>query len=138
VTTDQAHSGLYSSQGFAADSIRQNFAPIPTSTITEVSFWVKRIGGPFDQYSLYYQDGSSEARLIFGSGDDWSFFNVTAELDVGKNLVGFSIFGTTSGPAYLDDFSIVANGSAVPEPATLALLGLALAGLGFARGRKLH
>jgi hypothetical protein len=44
--------------------------------------------------------------------------------------------GSIGAPAAVGDISVSAVAQ-VPEPATLTLLGLALAGLGFARRRKL-
>ncbi len=118
VTNAEAHSGLYSAAAFGGDSIRQDFAAISAATISEVSVWVKRAGGAFNQYSFYYDDNTSGTFLIIGSGNDWGQHNLTSNLDTTKNLTGFSIFGTSSGPAYMDDFVIV------PSPGTIALLGM--------------
>ncbi len=135
VTTDEAHTGLFSVAAFGDESIRQNFAPVATADISVVSFWVKRLDGPFDQYSFYYDDATSEDLLVSGSSDDWTFFDVTAELDAGKNLIGFSIFGTTSGPAYLDDFSIQSTG-VIPEPSSAILAGVGVLSLALAARRR--
>lgn len=135
VTSDEAHTGLFSVAAFGDDSIRQDFAAVATADITAVSFWVKRAGGPFDQYSFYYDDATFENLLVFGSGDDWNFFDVTSELDAGKNLVGFSIFGTSSGPAFLDDFSI-RTGGVVPEPSSVILAGVGVLGIALAARRR--
>ncbi len=132
VTDDEAHTGTFSVAAFGGDSIRQNFAAVPTEDIIELSLWVKRLGGPFDSYSFYYDDGSSTNGLIngIGEGDDWLAFNITEFLDPGKSLDGFSIFGTSSGPAYLDEFLVL-----VPEPSALLLVVLSL-GLGLTRRRR--
>lgn len=128
VTNAEAHTGLFSNAGFSGDSIRQNFAPIPAVDITEISLWVKRAGGAFDQYSFYYDDNTSGTFLIndIGGGDDWKQHFLTSNLDLGKNLTGFSIFGTTNGPAYMDDFVIT------PSPGASALLGIG----GLVAGRR--
>lgn len=117
----QARTGLYSASAFGSDSIRQNFAAIATSQITEVSFWILRADGPFSSYRFLYSDNTTGFFLANGIGTSgWRFFNVTANLAANKNLVGFEIFGTTPGPAYLDDFTI--NVGAIPEPASWAMM----------------
>jgi hypothetical protein len=132
VTTAEAHTGQYSVAAFSDDAIRQDFAAVATSQISQVSFWVKRAGGPYDGYDFYYDDGTSQQfflNAIF-QGDDWLFFDLTANLAENKNLTGFRIFGTSPGPAYLDDFTIEAGTAAVPEPSAWAmmLLGFGVAG----------
>ncbi len=125
VTADQAHTGTFSAAAFSEAQVGQTFTATAVADITELSFWVKRAGGPFDSITFSYSDGSSSDCLLELSGNDWAFANVTSQLTPGKSLTGFSMYGTTTGPAYFDDFNLVAG--AVPEPQTYALM---LAGLG--------
>lgn len=138
VTNIEAHTGQFAFSGFAGGNVVQTFIPVATSSISELSFWGKRSGGLFDAIELIYSDNSTELVLVnmIGGGDDWTFINITGDLDAGKLLTSFQIFGTSPGPAFLDDFNLQV--AAAPEPASLALLGLGLAGLGFSRRRKLN
>jgi hypothetical protein len=131
VSNADAHTGVFSAAAFGGDSIRQNFAPIATNQITEVSFWAHRPPFPFDQYSFYYSDAPTFTNVVLGNGGSWEFFNITAQLTPNAHLTGFSIFGTSSGPAFLDDFTI----NLVPEPSALCLSLLGLAGLATRRSR---
>lgn len=137
VTSAEAHTGTYSVAAISNDEPRQNFAPVASSAITEVSFWVKRVGGPFDFVEFFYSDSTQAGFLISGSSSDWTFFNVTSHLDLSKSLSGIGVYGTSPGPAYLDDFTVDVNVAAVPEPATLALAGFGtLIGVGRWLGRR--
>jgi hypothetical protein len=127
VTNADAHSGSFSAAAEGGDSIRQNFAPVLTSDITQVSAWIKRPPFQFSQYSFYYNDNPTTTFLIQGNSSNWDFFDITGNLTPGKHLTGFSIFGTSPGPAFMDDFTIDAN--VVPEPASAALAALAAVGV---------
>lgn len=127
-----AHTGSQSVAAFGGDFVMQTFSPVATSDIQELSFWGKRSGGLFDQVTIGYgyNDSSSETFVVntIGGSSDWTFINLTSQLDAGKSLVSFQIYGTSPGPAYLDDFNLKV--AAVPDQgSSLALLGLGFAGV---------
>jgi hypothetical protein len=73
VTTDQQHSGAQSATGAGNNQLRQNFSPVPTSSIDQASFWMNFIGGLTNHttaYDFFYSDNSDHQfnAVTLGSG----------------------------------------------------------------------
>lgn len=142
VSSSQAHTGNYSVAAEASEYVLQSFAAIDVDDITGLSFWVRRLqGGALDFVQFFYSDATTNSYMFntLTSGiTDWQFADLTGQLVAGKALTSFMVYGTTSGPAYLDDFVLttVNDGGTVPEPSTLALGGLAVMAAALASRRR--
>ena len=137
-TMADARSGNWSATATGNLELRQNFSGVDTALIAEISFWLKHPAGNKPSFiSLFYDDGSVTDFTRLTTGADWEQLDVTADLEAGKVLNGFSVFGFNSGGqpgvVFLDDVLI----TTVPLPPAFALLMTALVtARAFGRARK--
>ena len=134
VTDTKAHSGTFSATVTGNIELRQNFTPTAGADITSVTFWAIA-GFQFGAIDFFYTDGSDEEFVYDASSTDWTLVDATADVDTGKTLSGFSVWGgDPNGVYFYDDLSITTGGTGVPEPGTMMLFGSGVVGLaGFAR-----
>jgi len=123
-TSADAHSGTFSATDSGNKRIQQDFAPTPTSDITELSFWLKNVFGSINAVDFIYDDGTTDEKLLDPNDGEWHFYDMTAHLLPGKNLQTLGIWGVLDqgeSRTYVDDAKI----DVVPGPGAAALVGVA-------------
>jgi hypothetical protein len=143
VTNADSQSGTYSAEDSGNIELRQDFAGVLGSSIDQVSFWARHPNDGTNTalaYDFFYSDSTFAEFLVDLTGTDWNFFDVTAQLDPTRTLVGFSLFGNSSGesPVTRVDNVVIDVAGGVPEPGTWAMmiLGFGLTGLVMRRRRR--
>ncbi len=136
VDTTSAHSGVYGAyfgQVGGTGGIQQTLSTTPGQTYT-VSFWLANGGGTPNSFDFSF-DGISELSFVNDGGFTYTFETFDLTASTASTLLSFTF---RQDPSYwrLDDVSVQAAVSGVPEPATWAMMILGFGAAGFVLRRR--
>lgn len=127
------HSGTFGGAFGAVGSPGGIFQSLATQagTTYQVSFWLSIDSGTPNSMTFNWNGGADELSLVNSSGQAMTRYTYMLTATGASTDLRFNI---QHNPAYygLDDISV----TAIPEPGSLALAGLALAAVGAASRRK--
>jgi len=128
VQSSVVHTGQLASFSNGNFFIKQVVGAVATSSVNEISIWAMQpnVGSNyFFAFQVQYTDASWDV-FVGGNANTggWSHHDFTSQLDAGKSIALFEVYGYTSGQpnsdlSYFDDAVL----DVVPEPATMAALG---------------
>jgi PEP-CTERM motif len=141
VSADAAHTGAFGATVIDNFELRQDFDPVATETISELSFWIRH---PLEDFgglaliTLIYDTGFEDFFPAITESGAWTFFDLTSSLQPGLLLSGISVFGFTSAGQLVNrtDLDDVTLNVTVPEPAAIMFLVAGLAGI-YVRKRQM-
>jgi hypothetical protein len=127
VTTADFHTGLYSATDRGNKLIAQDFDPVPVADILEASVWVRNLDASINAVYFEYSDFTTQEEILFHPNDAWNYWDMTAYLASGKELISFGVYGVSGGATertYVDDWVL----DVIPAPAGLVVLSIGLVG----------
>jgi len=141
--TNNAHSGNFAGSFGAVGSdtfLSQTLATTAGTSYT-LTFFLTNLGGPTNDFSVSFggqnlTGGGTPALPILNSGPfPYTEYTVDVTATGSSSVLQFAM---RQDPSFwnIDDITVDANAAAVPEPATLAIFGTALAGFGLLRRRR--
>jgi hypothetical protein len=142
ITGADAQTGAYSASNSGNVEIRQDFAGVAGSSITVASLWMRHpdLANAPSFITFFYDDMTNNGFLVSTNSTEWQQFDILAQLNTSKTLIGFSLYGYSGGGAdrtFIDNVFIGTLAGAVPEPASWAMLiaGFGLTGAAMRRRR---
>ena len=97
-TTHGPFAGMYDGGDEGNIEVVQNFTPTSTSSLTKVGIWIRHpAGSEPTAVDFFYTDGTDDEFVTFTNDSKWDPNDLTSDLESGKMLNGFSVFGFSGG-----------------------------------------